>query len=271
MVLYTIGIVGGGFVGSATAQLGCDDLAIKVYDIDESKCMPADTTMLDVSKCDLVFVCVPTPSREDGSCNTDIVESVVKELREKGSPQIVVRSTVPPNTCERLGVGFMPEFLRERTAMQDFRACEKWYLGGGGELKNLVSNIMCLAHAGGRIRSPVIKHYENPTECELIKYTRNAFLATKVAFCNEIYDFCNILKVDYNTVIKGVADDDRIGGSHTTVPGHDGKRGFGGFCLPKDTKALSYLFSELGVKEYVLRGVLKSNEKFDRKEVHETE
>ena len=71
----------------------------------------------------------------------------------------------------------------------------------------------------------------------MIKYTANTFLATKVAFFNQIYELCQLNGADYNVVRQILTHDPRIGNSHTVVPGPDGERGFGGHCFPKDTKA----------------------------------
>jgi len=71
----------------------------------------------------------------------------------------------------------------------------------------------------------------------MIKYTANTFLATKVAFFNQIYDLCQQNGADYTVIRQILSHDLRIGNSHTVVPGPDGERGFGGHCFPKDTKA----------------------------------
>ena len=99
-----IGIVGGGFVGSATALLACTDIQVTVYDLDPTRCSPPGTKMRDLLVCDLVFVCVPTPTYENGSCNTTIVERCVRSLQEAGIHNIILRSTVPPGTSEQLQV-----------------------------------------------------------------------------------------------------------------------------------------------------------------------
>ena len=95
---YYIGIVGGGFVGSATALLNCHGIKAITYDIDPARCNPVGTTIHDLSACDFTFVCVPTPSYESGECNTNIVEKCIASLKEAGVKNIVLRSTVPPGT-----------------------------------------------------------------------------------------------------------------------------------------------------------------------------
>ena len=79
-----IGIVGGGFVGSATALLKCNDITVIIYDLDPARCSPPGCTKEDLRTCDLVFVCVPTPSYDSGECNTIIVERAIAGLKEIG-------------------------------------------------------------------------------------------------------------------------------------------------------------------------------------------
>ena len=111
-----IGFIGNGYVGSATSLLFMGDNDIIIYDKDPSKRKPSETHLNDISKCDLIFVCVPTPMYLDGSCNTDVVESVIHALKGYAPMEnMVVRSTVPVGFCDGFGVNFMPEFLTEGT------------------------------------------------------------------------------------------------------------------------------------------------------------
>ena len=125
-----VGVIGAGFVGNAMSQLkpGVD---IIVWDTDENKRVPVDITFEDfVKHSEIVFIAVPTPMDKDGRCHTGIVESVVNDVRKIDSEQhIVIRSTVPPGTCARLGVSFMPEFLTERYWKTDFIRTTKWIIG----------------------------------------------------------------------------------------------------------------------------------------------
>jgi len=260
----TIGIIGGGFVGSATALLKCTGVKTIVYDLDPDKCDPSETKFQDLCNVNLIFICLPTPSGPNGQCNTTIVEKVVSQVKNMCDIPIVIRSTVPPGTCERLGVSFMPEFLREKTAHNDFRSTEEWIVGAIDEtVKQLITRVIKTAKRYEVIKSSIIR-YVHPKEGEMIKYMRNSFLAVKVAFCNEIHDYCTALNIPYDVVRQGFTIDSRIGESHTNVPGHDGQRGFGGHCLPKDTKALAYEFAKHNVTESVLSATIESNEKYIR-------
>jgi len=228
-----IGIVGNGFVGGATAQLSKN---VTIYDTDPSK---STHRISDLLVCDIVFVCVPTPSAADGSADVSIVRSTVTTLQSRGldSRRIVIRSTCPPGTAKSLGVSCMPEFLTERRAKQDFKENPTWVLGTESNTTvTLIRTLLERAKKELRILSDDV-YVVCANEAELIKYTKNTFLSVKVSFFNEIYRVCGACEADYETVRKIATMDPRIGSSHTYVPGPDGKFGFGGHCFPKDCKA----------------------------------
>jgi len=221
----------------------------------------------------IYFVGVPTPMRKDGSADTRIVESVLEELASVDGERIaVVKSTCPPGSTERwnemfnkygLHVIFNPEFLTEANAIDDFLNQTRIILGGPRPWINDVK----LTYQAAYPKVPIIK--TSSTTAELVKYTINCFLATKVSFANEMYDICTALdklglNVDYDKVVEYVKYDQRIGGSHWAVPGPvvvDGKhvRGFGGHCFPKDMNALAYVARQVGVEPVVIEGAMKKN------------
>lgn len=270
MSIINVGIVGNGFVGKATSLFASDFVKIRVYDIDPKKCVPKETTLNDIRDCDLVFVCVPTPMKTNGQCHLGIVESVVLDL-QKGNCQVPIclRSTVPPGTCERLNVHHMPEFLTERRWEYDFRQSDKWVIGENKNLENCkrfretITNI--IGHAS---RDGIVKGHEiwwgTTKETELTKYTRNAFLATKVAFFNEIYQLSEALGTRYDWVREMTTIDPRIGTGHSRVPGFDGKCGFSGTCLPKDLNALINVIKDKEMTPYVTQAVWNRNVEVDR-------
>ena len=131
---------------------------------------------------------------------------------------------------------------------------------------NLFDNLICTACLKGCIKHPDIIHVTN-REAELTKYIRNAFLSTKISFFNEMEELSSKMNVSYNTIRECVSFDDRIGSSHMLVPGHDGKRGFGGTCLPKDTTALlHFMQNDIKMDSIILKGVLERNNTIDRPE-----
>jgi UDPglucose 6-dehydrogenase len=101
--------------------------------------------------------------------------------------------------------------------------------------------------------------YINPTMTELIKYTHNCFLATKVELFNEIYDVCQKVGVSYPNMMQGVHAIGKVGENHTRVPGPDGKRGYGGVCFPKDMKAFIGFARQIGLILPVLEAGMYGN------------
>ena len=265
-------IIGNGFVGQATKILKTPNTKMLVYDIDPKKCEPQNTTIQDLEQCDIIFVSVPTPMGKDGRNHLGIVQSVVQELKEKINTKkshIVIRSTVLPGTSNNLDCYFMPEFLTEKNWTNDFKNCENWIFGlkndDNEDFINKITNIINQAYEHGCIAHNKISFVKN-SEAELIKYFRNTYLALKVSFCNEIFDYCVEKNIDYDTVANLATADKRIGQSHSQVPGHDGRRGFGGTCFPKDTNALLREFEDNNVPSFILRAAVERNEKLDRPE-----
>lgn len=272
----SIGIIGNGFVGQATNLFKCDKINVLIYDIDPLKCVPYDITLKKLNElCKIIFICVPTPMNPDGSCHTGIVETCLDNLKDQNSGNnhhIIIRSTVPPGTCKRLNVHHMPEFLTEKNWNEDFYKTEKWIVGmntyrssdDDKSFINDLSQLFLFAHDANCILHNNIE-FVNSIESEMIKYTRNAFLAVKISFCNEIYQMCNAINIPYD-VIKNNFPDFRITPYHTNVPGHDGKLGYGGTCLPKDTQALAVEMRKYNLEPLLLEASVKRNTQIDRPE-----
>ena len=128
-----------------------------------------------------------------------------------------------------------------------------------------MSELFDLAHKNDRIKYNNLNFITNK-EAEMVKMFKNCFLATKVSFCNEIYQFCELKGINYENVRNLAANDDRILHSHTTVPGHDGNKGFGGTCFPKDTSSLRYEMHKSGMKPYIMDSIIERNDLIDRPE-----
>ena len=265
-----IGIIGNGFVGKATFQLECKDVEIYSYDINPDLCKPKGTRLIDLLSCEIIFVSVPTPMNDDGSCYLNIVKSVMDDLKKINFENFVVlRSTVPVGTSDDLNCYFMPEFLTEKNFINDFinnKNCILVYWKAKRiRFKKLMIKLFDLAFNNKKINYNNL-HFILNKEAELVKLFRNCFLSTKISFCNEINQFCSIKGINYENVRKYAAIDDRIGLSHTNVPGHDGKNGFGGTCFPKDTSSLKYEMNKSGMVPYVMEAIIKRNETVDRPE-----
>jgi len=265
-------IIGNGFVGQATKILKTSKSKMLVYDIDPNKCEPENTTLEDLKNTDIIFVSVPTPMGKDGRNHLGIVKSVIADLKntiDTRKTHIVIRSTVLPGTSDELDCYFMPEFLTEKNWENDFRNCDNWIFGlkrgDNDDFKYKITKIIENAFDEKNIKYNKITFVKN-SEGEMIKYFRNTFLALKVSFCNEIYDYCVEKNINYDIVQSVAKLDKRIGLTHCQVPGHDGKRGYGGTCFPKDTTALLKDFEDSNVHSFILRGAVERNEKIDRPE-----
>ena len=268
-MVIKIGIVGGGVVGIATRNFQTPLNRILVYDIDPKKCIPLLTPFQNVASADLIFVCVPSPSNDDGSADIRIVKKVVEQLKVANATKaIIVRSTVPVGTCDSLGVYHLPEFLTEKNWKSDFSETPHWVLGSPSygdhsRVHSLFQSLITNAFEFFRIQSPQITFCSN-VEAEMVKYYRNTFLAVKVSYCNELAQFCRLKGIEYNRVRQIATTDTRIGDSHTQVPGPDGLKGFGGKCFPKDSKSLLYEMQKEGMKAPILAGALQRNREEDR-------
>ena len=255
-----IGIIGQGFVGTAVREGLKDYHTVNTFDlVKECTC---DSISDLVNKSTYIFVCVPTPMKKDGSCDTSIVESVVEEINTVSMIDkiVIIKSTVTPGTTERLNkkytnckIVFNPEFLTEANFIEDFKNQDRIIIGGprpaSTKVRQLFYKVFPKAH--------IIK--TSPTIAEMVKYTTNTFLATKVSFANEIKMICDKIDVDYDKVIEYATHDDRLGYSHWSVPGPDGHNGFGGSCFPKDINALLDVCRQLGVPATTLFGAWQTN------------
>lgn len=284
----TIGIIGHGFVGEALEKGMLHAFDVMIYDPKYGKTSRSDmyadlrksVTIVNLDEltanAEVVFVCVPTPMNPDGSASTKIVDTVVQQIAEfQRNNVVVVKSTVPPGTTQRLhdefqgslrGVVFNPEFLREISAVDDFKNQTRIILGGEIKANNIVRDIYKKAYPN----VPIHKTASN--NAELVKYTTNCFLATKVSFANEIYQICESLAnagydIEYDRVIELATLDERLGKSHWKVPGpmpaDDGTGrllpGWAGSCFIKDLNALMHRARELGVDPKVMLGAWEKN------------
>lgn len=262
-----IGILGGGFVGRAVARGFIEHAEVRVYDVLPDR---ATHTLAKVAECDFIFVCVPTPARADGSCDTSIVEAAVGELigtivsPEKHIYQaIVIRSTVPVGFTSRLaelatvrascvGILHSPEFLTERCSLVDFQTPSRMIVGvprlRESEAGAVPPTNIIRGHALQRLyerRFPGVPCLVmDSSESEMVKLACNAFFGVKVAYFNAIGLWAERLGLDTEQVRDGILSDGRIAHAHTSAPGPDGKPGYGGTCLT----AGHYVLTPLGTK-----------------------
>lgn len=236
-----ITIAGHGFVGKAHYELLKDKHDIQIYD--------PRLGYTDFGNPDAVIVCVATPQREDGSCHMDNVFDVIEI-----SPDvpILIKSTISVEGWQTLVdafpdrmLNFSPEFLRAASAVEDLQNMDLMLIGG-------TSN--CFWKDVFEVSIEIAE----PEELILAKYTRNSFLALKVAYFNQLYDLCDALGVEYSAVAHYTTMDPRIGDSHSFI---SEERGFGGHCFPKDTSAIIKTAQHNNVELSILREAVEYNKK----------
>ena len=251
-----IGIVGVGAVGSAV-KYGFEKLGhtVKCHDI------AMDSSIADVLDTELVFICVPTPQRQDGGCNTSIVQSVVCELVDSSyGGCVAIKSTVEPTTTEDIShrygikVCFVPEFLRERCAISDF--IENHDLLAVGCHDTAQYDLIVQAH--GHFPKSVVRML--PTEAELLKYYSNTFNAMKVVFANTMYEVSEKLGIDYQAVKSAFIQRGTASDMYLDV--NENFRGYGGVCLPKDTSAMACFVKNIGLNLGLFETLRGENSKF---------
>lgn len=256
-----VGVIGQGFVGTAIREGLSHVFKVETYDKfkeDASSCKSLEELSRKVQ---ITFICLPTPMNQDGSCNLSIIESVVKELDSFGNNNIaVIKSTIPPGTtkrlnskCRNLKIVFSPEFLTEANFIDDFKNQNRIIIGGPRPASTKVKNLFTKAFPEVKI----IKTGSNTAES--VKYFTNCFLTMKVAFANEFKQICEQFNIDYDKVVEYGLYDQRIGSTHLSVPGPDGKMGFGGSCFPKDLNALISVAESAGIKPTVLKAAWEKN------------
>lgn len=217
-----IGVIGCGVIGGALINwIEENNPKIKILKSD-----PPKNLNDDLSEADVIFISIHIPTEIDGSQNLSVLESIIKNCP---NVPIFIRTTVLPGTCEALSekynmdINFMPEFLSERTAIEDFKSQPVIFSKHTDLLKQIF----------------VDKEYieMSSLEAEITKYAHNVFGALKVTYFNGIYELCKKMGVNYLNVQKGCLLSGYINKPHTDVPGHDGRFGYGGKCFPKDVNA----------------------------------
>lgn len=250
-------------------ELGLEELVLKNL---KSNRLSFTTDMKSVvEECDVIFITVGTPQGSDGSADLSYVEQAVVEIAKYMNRYkvIVDKSTVPVGTGEMVkskieaelkarGVEYdfdvvsNPEFLREGTAIGDFMNPDRIILGVESKRS---AEIMKKIYEKVLIKGvPLL--LTNLETAELIKYSANAFLASKISYINELTELCESIGADIRAVSKGIGMDKRIGSAFLNAG-----PGYGGSCFPKDTAALIKISDAAGCKLSIVDAVVRANAK----------
>jgi len=295
-----IAIIGTGYVGLVTASLA--NFGHKIYCVDRSEdkvdminkgispiyepgldgilkknlkegSLKATLDYAVIDDSDVVFICVGTPSKEDGSIDLSQIKSasagIGKRLKKTDKYKVVVvKSTVIPGTTKDVvipilesesgkkvgkdfGVCMSPEFLKEGSGVHDFLNPDKIVIGSYDKKSSSY-----LVDVYGSFNKNIPRILTGLTTAEMIKYAQNAALASRVSFINEIANICEKFSVDVNEVAHAIGTDKRIGPLFLRAG-----VGFGGSCFPKDVKALLATSRSVGIEPILIRTVLEVNKK----------
>ncbi len=230
-------VIGWGTVGKATAE---------TFNIDKYYSRSSNNISLEeASKCEYIFICLPTPVQANGDYYVEDITKIISELSKFSSFEksvVIIRSTVYPgyNLSLRTEYGWMnivsnPEFLSEDTWKED--ALKPQLVVIGADNANLRDKVAALYRGRFKYNEPVVT---DSVTAEFIKISLNAFFTAKVVFANQLYDYSRMINANYETV-KDIIESHLWGSKNHFTVFHKGGRGAGGKCLRKDIKALAHL------------------------------
>ncbi len=249
-------------------EKGLDEVVVRNL---KRNLIDATTDYRRLDDTEIIFVCVGTPSADDGSIELSQIKSAAESLgnllKQSGDYKtIVVKSTVVPGTTKDVvmpilekysgkkagrdfGLCMNPEFLREGEGVYDFINPDKVVIGGYDEKSSSI-----LMKLYGFYKKEVPRIVTNLNTAEMIKYAQNAMLASRISFINEIANVCEKFGVDVYEVSHAMGLDSRIGPKFLNAGA-----GFGGSCFPKDVKALLATAKSAGIRSILLEAILEVN------------
>ncbi len=258
-----IGIIGGGVVGAAHASVLRHYCDVKVYDLEP---MRASHSFRDTVRQEILFLCLPTPMRKDGTVDPTAIHDALAAIRlESTALAVILKSTLPPVEmlkCDVIMAGgissfiYSPEFLTERTAELDLMQSSHFIFGENSATAEAVQAVEALFQ---RRWHGIPRRWTSLETASLVKYMRNVFFATKVGLMNEFDSLLRSFQAERRDGLELFMLDQRIGRSHHEVPGHDGKRGFGGSCFLKDVNGYLSIAREKKRPAHIVEAAWKSN------------
>lgn len=270
--MVRIGVIGVGSIGSVLARgFGQLNHSVRVNDIDGERV--AQLPFQSASKTELaewadaIVIALPTPTKQDGG-DVTAVDAALTPL-EGTDATVIIRSTMPPGKTQHLAVKhripivYSPEFLRDRSGVEDFFTPDRIVLAGPAEQREVAREIF----SAEEIDCDHIIEVRDYLTAEIGKEAHNAFFATKVSFANQMRLVCEQEGADVEAVMDIITADHRNTSSHL-----DPLLGpYGGKCLPKDTRALTLYAEQQNAEVPLLRGVIDLNavarEKFKNRDI----
>src|SRR4030042_2216149 len=263
-----VAVVGYGYVGKGVYNFFKDNLETVYFDPN----VKGSASKEKINSCDLGVICVPTPMGKDGACDLSIIEETLEWL---ATPLILIKSTIPPGTTEYLAkktgkkICFSPEYMGEGgyfvpywkySHPRDMKYHNFQIIGGKKETASRIADFFV------RVSGPDAKFFiTDSTTAELVKYMENAFIATKVTFCNEFYNIARAFGVEYKELRELWLLDSRMGRMFSAVFPEKEKRGFEGKCIPKDINAIVKASEKEGYDPKFIKSVVDNNKRI-RKE-----
>jgi len=241
-----LAVIGCGFVGETVANF-LEKHLVDVVRVDPAK---YQTKLSETRTCEAFILCLPTPEKEDGSCDDSAIKAILSMIDI--SKPILLKSTVTPDLMQSYpkSVTYNPEFLRANSAEQDFQNQEVFILGGDNEEHMQFWENTFVPY----LNKAIVKRVSRNT-ASMIKYTHNAWLALKVAFFHELYLNTRSTNISYSDLTSTLGYMKNIGPSHMIAPNFEGKFGYGGHCFPKDVKALTNM-----TDHSILKQLIESND-----------
>jgi len=236
-----IGIVGYGIIGKVTHVAFFPDKRVIIHDSSHQ------SSLTDVFSCDLIFICVPTKDKNE----IDILERLCLEISQNNpETEIVIRSTVTPGFFKSLKskinntLTYLPEFLRERYALEDSLNCKRLFYSSTTENSKLTK----FERFNYKLRKIDFG------ELEILKMMRNNYHAMKIVFANHYYDLCEKYEVNYDNLLSAF---NKVKNGQTYLEVNKNLRGYGGKCLPKD---IDFMIEEFGDQIELFRSIKKDNQ-----------
>ena len=258
---FKLGIIGHGFVGKAI------DYIFSTPTVDKFVVDPKYTNNTVADLCEwepnIVFVCAPTPSKDDGSIDSSIIDEAIMKLVNQTDAFIVIKSTLTPDVVDRLSridgrIVYEPEFLTEANAKMDM--LEARYRVVGVQQQEAAQHLEGIYNHFS-IANPAQMITMSAVEASFFKYAVNNYLAMKVTFMNQLKAVMDDFGGSYNQLSRALMADPRVGHSHMKIPGPDGKEGFGGACFPKDLSAfISFVERKTDADPALLKSVKTIND-----------